>query len=32
MRFWRIGEEYAEDIVAWMPLPKPWEGKENDDV
>lgn len=30
MRFWRIGEEYAEDIVAWMPLPKPWKGADDE--
>lgn len=29
MRFWRIDEEYAEDIIAWMPLPKPWRGEAN---
>lgn len=30
MRFWRIGEEVEEDVVAWMPLPKPWRGEAKD--
>ena len=24
------GEFWDSDVVAWMPLPKPWEGKKNE--